>query len=151
MKNILKLSLVFSVLAMFFVGCSRDSDGDSNSESEGNYPKPTATAGGITVETLSVTKTSKQSGQYTLEVARIEFKVSGKREPGTRNTYPYIVYGVKNASRGGYESAFFLIEDPNGSSYTVTRDVTVSYTYDKLDFSDIQVHIGQSDYFNNKK
>lgn len=85
MKKILKLSLIFSVLALIFSGCSSD-EGDDD---VANAPKPKTTAVGITIETLSVKRLREVvDGKSFVEFAEIEYKVSGKRQPGTETTHP---------------------------------------------------------------
>ncbi len=133
MKNILKLSLIFSVLVMIFVGCSRDSEGEED------YPKPTATAAGITVETLSV----KRIYDGETEWAVIEYKVTGKRQAGTETTHPYILYGL-NGADGRLAFWYADLKDPSqepNGYYTATMRVggLVGTT---LDFSTLRAAIG---------
>lgn len=133
MKKFLKLSLIISVLAMIFVGCSRDSEGEED------YPKPTATAAGITVETLSV----KRIYDGETEWAVIEYKVTGKRQAGTETTHPYILYGL-NGADGRLAFWYADLKDPSqepNGYYTATMRVggLVGTT---LDFSTLRAAIG---------
>ncbi len=137
MKKILKLSLIFSVLAMILAGCSRD-------DGEENYPKPTATAAEITVETLSVNKdTETDSNGKVFERAIIKYKVSGKK---TDDYYKYIGY-IIGYLENGQKVTFLRIEysdlkDPNGGEYTEELIIKNKYATDtgiSFDFSDIKV------------
>lgn len=138
MKKFLKLSLVFSVLALIFVNC-----GDSNSKGRENIinaPKPTTTAAGITVTTLSVNRLRQNNGEW----AKIEYKVTGKRQAGTELTHSRVFYGVKRKNENYLEALFQVLKDPSkepNGYYTET--ITIGgLPYESLDFSEIKVAIG---------
>lgn len=142
MKKILKLSLIFSVLVLTFVGCSRDGEGGGGGEGKvevANAPKPTTTAAGITVETLSVFRLRANEGEW----AVIEYKVTGKRQAGTETTHPYILYGL-NGADGRLAFWYADLKDPSqepNGYYTATMRVggLVGTT---LDFSTLRAAIG---------
>ncbi len=141
MKKILKLSLIFGVLALVFAGCSRDGEGVVVGDGEvANAPKPKITVVGITVETLSVKRTYERSSEW----AVIEYKVTGKRQAGTETTHPYVFYAVKVLGEDSFALFYADLKDPaqepNGY-YTATMRVG-GLTGKILDFSDIRVAIG---------
>lgn len=142
MKKLLKLSLIFSVLMLIFAGCSRDnnSEGSEGRENIINAPKPTATAAGITVTTLSVNRLRQNNGEW----AKIEYKVTGKRQAGTELTHSRVFYGLKRKNENRLEALFQELKDPSkepNGYYTET--ITIGgLPYESLDFSEIKVAIG---------
>ncbi len=148
MKKFLKLSLIFSVLVLTFVGCSRDGEGGGGGEGKvevANAPKPTTTAAGITVETLSVFRLRANEGEW----AVIEYKVTGKRQAGTEISHSRVHYGVKRKNENRLESLFQVLKDPSkepNGYYTET--ITIGgLSYESLDFSEIRVAIGNDSPF----
>ncbi len=140
MKNILKLSLIFGVLAMVFAGCSRDGEGVVVGDGEvANAPKPKITAVGITVETLSVKRIYDGESEW----AVIEYKVTGKRQAGTETTHPYILYGLNGADGRlafWYADLKDPAQEPNGY-YTATMRVG-GLVGTILDYSTLRAAIG---------
>ncbi len=140
MKKILKLSLIFGVLAMVFAGCSHDGEGVVVGNGEvANAPKPKITAVGITVETLSVKRMYRDGDEW----AVIGYKVTGKRQAGTETTHPYILYGL-NGADGRLAFWYADLKDPSkepNGYYTATMEIhALVGTY--LDFSTLRAAIG---------
>ncbi len=141
MKKILKLSLIFSVLALIFVGCSRDEDGI-------NAVLPTLTKSGMKIETLSVEKlsnTEPDSYGYVYEQVKIKYKVSGRRNDAKYKQINYQIGSLENGVKVPYPSSEFAdLQDPNGGEYTAELIIKNSYPTSMgrvFDFSDIQVFV----------
>ncbi len=141
MKKFLKLSLIFSVLAMIFAGCSRDEDGV-------NAVLPTLTKSGMKIETLSVDKLSNTEpdsygGEY--ERISIKYKVSGKRENAMYDRISYRVGCLENGEKSTHSAGSVnSLQDPDGGEYTAELIIQSSYPTSRgitFDFNDIQVFV----------
>ncbi len=141
MKKILKLSLIFSVLTLIFVGCSRDEDGT-------NAVLPTLTKSGMKIETLSVDKlsnTEPDSYGNVYERISIKYKVSGKRENAMYNLISYRVGCLENGKKSTNSTGSWNgLQDPNGGEYTAELIIQNNNPISKgitFDFNDVQVFV----------
>lgn len=75
---------------------------------------------GITIETLSVKRLREVvDGKSFVEFAEIEYKVSGKRQPGTETTHPDVVYWIRRTD-GHHEFMYERLKDPSTQPTDIT-------------------------------